>query len=65
MLLIFTHGVCYPLVTPEVLKHRNTLDNFIGRRCLEVLLKVAFCKNSENFSGKWSSCCTDLVKLSA
>ena len=44
-MLIFIYGACYPLMTPKVLKHENTLDKFNGGRCLKKLEKVAFLKN--------------------
>ena len=65
ILLIFICGAFYSLVTPKMLKQRNNFDNFIGKRCLEALWKVDFCKNSKNVWGKWSSCCTYLAEFSA
>ena len=37
MLLIFIYGSCYQLITPKVLKLKNTLGEFNRRRCWEGL----------------------------
>ena len=41
MLWISIHGAIYSLITPKVLKHRDTLDKF-NRRCSGSIMKSSF-----------------------